>query len=303
LGFTCQRTSKVKVPLDSSSFIAARARYFQTLDELRSAHVHIYYHDETWVNLGDVKRSIWVLEGKGRIRQSDSKGELRKRWAVSALISPEGYHLESVDIFACSEDHNMNSERFIKWITDTSIKLRIQHGDKDRIALVLDNAPWHNVLTPESVVPKRSWCKKDIQKWLEDHNLKFNDHAVKAELLELAVKNATPKEFKTDVAAAQFSIEIVRLPYRHSTLNPIELSWNTLKQYVRDNNTTYRSNDVYNLITEYMASVDKKLATSFFAHVEQVEQTFIDGDSFVEKEIEPDLVEESTDTEDDDEDE
>ncbi|CAF3779217.1 unnamed protein product [Rotaria sp. Silwood1] len=127
----------------------------------------------------------------------------------------------------------MNSERFIKWITDTSIKLRIQH----------------------------------------------------------------------DVAAAQFSIEIVRLPYRHSTLNPIELSWNTLKQYVRDNNTTYRSNDVYNLITEYMASVDKKLATSFFAHVKKVEQTFIDGDSFVETEIEPDLVEESTDTEDDDEDE
>ncbi|CAF3026156.1 unnamed protein product, partial [Rotaria sp. Silwood2] len=149
----------------------------------------------------------------------------------------------------------------------------------------------------------RSWCKNDIQKWLEDHNLKFNDDAVKAELLKLVLKNATPKEFKTNVAAAQFSIEIVFLPYRHSTLNPIELFWNTLKQYVQDNKTTYQSNDVYNLITEYMASVDKKLATSFFAYVKKVEGTFIDGDSFVEKEIEPDLVEESTYAEDDDDDE
>jgi hypothetical protein len=45
-----------------------------------------------------------------------------------------------------------------------------------------------------------------------------------------------------------------------------------------------------------MTSVDKKLASSCFAHVKKVEQIFKDGDSFVEKEIESDLVEEDTDT-------
>ncbi|CAF4573179.1 unnamed protein product, partial [Didymodactylos carnosus] len=46
LGFMYQRTSKIKIPLDSQAFIAARAKYFQALEELREANVHLYYHDE-----------------------------------------------------------------------------------------------------------------------------------------------------------------------------------------------------------------------------------------------------------------
>ena len=53
---------------------------------------------------------------------------LGKRLAISALINPNGYHLNSVDIFLCSDEHNMDNDRFIKWISDTSLKLRVLHG-------------------------------------------------------------------------------------------------------------------------------------------------------------------------------
>ncbi|CAF3998146.1 unnamed protein product [Rotaria sp. Silwood2] len=69
IGFIYQRTSKIKIPLDSQAFVAARAKYFQALEELREANVHLYYHDGTWLNLREVKRLIWTLEGKGEIKK------------------------------------------------------------------------------------------------------------------------------------------------------------------------------------------------------------------------------------------
>ncbi|CAF4278155.1 unnamed protein product, partial [Rotaria sordida] len=113
---------------------------------------------------------------------------------------------------------------------------------------------------------------------------------------------APPKGYITDQATEQFRVQIVRLPHRHCCLNPIELSWNNLKQYIRDNNVTFKANDVYNLILDLMGGLDTELATSYFKHVEKVEQTFTDADSFLEEDIEPNLVEEETMTEEEDDD-
>jgi hypothetical protein len=68
-------------------------------------------------------------------------------------------------------------------------------GDKERIAIALDNAPWHQQLTPESIVPKRASRKAEIQKWLKERKINFPDFYVKAQLLQLVKANAPPKEF------------------------------------------------------------------------------------------------------------
>jgi hypothetical protein len=46
-------------------------------------------------------------------------------------------------------------------------------GNKERIAICLDNAPWHNLLTKESIVPKHTSSKQIIQEWLKDHDIEF----------------------------------------------------------------------------------------------------------------------------------
>ena len=58
LGLWYKKTSKVPILLDSVSFIAQRAAYFRRLDELREANTHLYYHGETWCNVGEEKRSV-----------------------------------------------------------------------------------------------------------------------------------------------------------------------------------------------------------------------------------------------------
>ena len=105
LGFFYKQTSKVPIPLDSVSFVAQRAAYFRRLNELREAKAHLYYHDETWCNVGEEKRSVRLDEaGERRIRRQDGKG---KRLAISAMINDTGFHNDTTDIFTAHFDHSM----------------------------------------------------------------------------------------------------------------------------------------------------------------------------------------------------
>ena len=166
--------------------------------------------------------------------------------------------------------------------------MRLQNGPQARIAIVIDNATWHNRLTEESVPPKRAWRKAVLQLWLTNHGIPFDADYTKAELLELAFQNLPPKKYLTDVAAAEFNIEIVRLPIKHCVLNPIELCWSQLKSYVRQNNTQFRLTDITTLSQEYIAALDD--CTAFIAHAHKAEMTFRQADNYVEEAIDPEIV-------------
>jgi len=150
LGFVYKQTSKVIVPLDSPPFMAACARYFTVLDQLRSNGSKIFWHDETWCNKNEEKTFIWTdgTTGKGRLRQTDGKGKfsavkissqfffvIGKRIVISALLSDAGFHRPSLDIFECDENHSMDSNHFIAWIDRTSAILRKELGKGSYILL------------------------------------------------------------------------------------------------------------------------------------------------------------------------
>ncbi|CAF1317437.1 unnamed protein product, partial [Rotaria sp. Silwood1] len=224
LGFAYKKTSKVIVPLDSPFNMAARARYFAKISELRNNGTLIFWQDETWCNQNEEKTFIWADRdtGAGRLRQSTGKG---KRLAISALMSPSGFHASSIDIFECNEDHNMNSAHFLIWIDRTASLLRKELGNISllsfsllffglgkgtKIILVIDNATWHSRLTNDTTPPKRSWRKEAIIRWLKSHNIVVPEKAVKAELLEIALDNLPPKKYEIDEAAKKYNVGILR---------------------------------------------------------------------------------------------
>ena len=106
----------------------------------------ILFHDETWLNVNEQKRSIWIDDtGKGRLRKADGKGigltllldkismhsyifNVGSRLGISAMIDKNGFYLPSVDIFDCSKDHSMNSSYFSEWIEKTAFRLREDNG-------------------------------------------------------------------------------------------------------------------------------------------------------------------------------
>ncbi|CAF1502213.1 unnamed protein product [Rotaria sordida] len=246
LGFVYKKASKVMIPLDDTSFVAARAKYFRMLDGLRENNAIIFYQDETWSVVGDEKRNIWIADdGSGRLKKSNTKGKT------------------------------------------------------SRICLIMDNAPWHSQQTDESKLPTRASRKEAIENWLSQHDIEYESSLTKAELLEIVIKFAPPRRYKVDEAAKQFGVEILRLPVRHSVLNPIELAWAGLKNYIRNNNTDFRLVDIHNLAVEYLAAVDEPLSTSYFRHVKKYEDTFKAADKYVQEVIEATLDQTDDETIDD----
>jgi hypothetical protein len=73
-------------------------------------------------------------------------------------------------------------------------------GKYNKIVLIIDNTPWHNRLTSDTMPPKRSWRKEYIIQWLNNHNIDVPVKAVKAELLDIAMKNLPEKRYETDEA-------------------------------------------------------------------------------------------------------
>ncbi|CAF0957785.1 unnamed protein product [Rotaria sordida] len=113
LGFKYRNTKKAKVLMDSVTFQAQRTVYFRKVDQLRSNNSILHYHNETW---------------------------LSQRLAISALLSLNGFHLRSLDIFKCAEVHSMDSNHFVAWMDSTASSLRSEHGKTTKIAIIIDNA-------------------------------------------------------------------------------------------------------------------------------------------------------------------
>ena len=230
------------------------------------------------------KHSVWLNDkGEGRLKKSNGKG---KRLAISAMINEAGFHNESVDIFTCDEEHSMNSTHFTEWVEKSTSYLRFLHGPIPRIAIIIDNATWNNELVDEIELLKRSWRKDQLQEWLEEYGIIYDTKLKKAELLEIAPSNVSPKRYKTNVVANVSNVELVRLLIKHCIFNPIELAWAQLKTYVRSRNTHFRFSDIRSLSEEYIAGLNDETSRRFIDHTRKAEEIFCTADDFVEEEIE-----------------
>ncbi|CAF1031572.1 unnamed protein product [Didymodactylos carnosus] len=184
-----------------------------------------------------------------------------RNFPISAMISSAGFHLPSVVIFECNEVHGMDSSRFVKWLWETSCTLR---GEND-----------------ETKLPKRAWKKAEVVQWLDDHKVPYLNLCTKAELLELAVAYAPEKKFKVD--EEEFRVEILRLPIKHCVLNPIELAWAELKDFIRNKNNNFTLTDVTTLSQAYMAACSTELIARFIQHAQNYEETFKAADKIGEE--------------------
>ena len=94
---------------------------------------------------------MWLNDkGEVRLKKFNGKG---KRLAISGMINEAGFHKEYVDIFACDEEHSMNSTHFTEWVEKVASYLRFLQGPIPRIAIIIDNATRHNELVDEIKLP------------------------------------------------------------------------------------------------------------------------------------------------------
>lgn len=160
--------------------------------------------------------------------------------------------------------HNMNSQNFNKWL----VQKLIPNLGKPSV-VVMDNASYHTVR--KNKPPTTVNLKADIQKWLNENNIPFEEYLYKSELLCLVDKYKPDPIYEADEILRENGHEVLRLPPYHCDLNPIELIWSQAKRKIAKKNIGLSAADTEKLIHESFASItadDWKTMTDHVIHVE-----------------------------------
>ncbi|CAI6370309.1 unnamed protein product [Macrosiphum euphorbiae] len=90
-------------------------------------------------------------------------------------------------------------------------------------------------------------------------------------------------KYVIDELAKQHNRTVLRLPPYHCELNPIELAWSSVKNYVKMNNTSYKLPDVKKLLIEGINRVDDTMWKNFISHTRKEENKFWKLDFIVDE--------------------
>ena len=149
--------------------------------------------------------------------------------------------------------------------------------------IVLDNASYHTV--KKERLPTTSWNKPKIADWLASKDIPLEHDMLKQEMLSLVkrFKYMYDKNVVDEMAKEQGKV-VLRLPPYQCELNPIELIWAQVKDYVARNNTTFNIKGVKCLLVEAVQSITSKQWHKCIKHViEKEEPRFWDVDNSMEE--------------------
>ena len=113
--------------------------------------------------------------------------------------------------------HNeMNISHFMEWFEH-----KLLPNCSAQSVIVPDNARYHNIVIEG--IPTKSSRKQDMIDWLAKHKILQEPKMLKVELFDLIKRSNPISVYQTDVLAAKFGCDCLRLPVGHCELNPIEL--------------------------------------------------------------------------------
>ena len=185
---------------------------------------------------------------------------------------------------------------FEEWFTCTLLP-RIPHHS----IMVMDNAPYHS--RRKEQLPNKSWTLGKMMEWLSARGITYPVWPLKSEVWKIVECNRPHHPIYVIDEAAHLASkdwhnlhksctqhywyvytghEVVRLPVAHCELNPIELAWSQLKEYVRDNNRKFTLKEVERLVHEGFHCVTPLKWKRMVHHVQQIEDHYWEHDGLYE---------------------
>ena len=252
IGFKHKMVNDKRYVYEQPRIIVQRHEYLRRMRRNRREGRPVVYLDETWANARDSLEKMWVEDDPavsggtiGGLRKPSGKGS---RLIILHAGGSNGWIDGAALVFqskkATGDYHDeMTADHFEEWFHD-SLLPNIQSNS----LIVIDNAPYHSRrLEP---VPTMNSRKQLMQDWLTAKGIEYPECALKRELFQLIrASNAKPK-FVIDEMAKAAGHEVVRLPPYHCELNPIELAWAQVKQYIKKNNKLFTLTAVKELTFE-----------------------------------------------------
>jgi transposase len=228
------------------------------------------YLDESYINKNHSNDNTWYFEEDGIILgKPTGKGD---RLIIVNAITKDGWVPDTKLVFKASKktgDYhaNMNWENFSEWFQEKLLK-----NIPDNSLIIMDNAPYHNVLVEEAF-PKKSHSVKKLREWLSHNEIPWTKDMLKEEIYELCSRFAPKPEFLIDRIACKHGHSILRTPPYHPELQPIENCWAVVKNHVALHND-FTMKKVWMLLEEGFKKVTSKTCQKFIKKVRQQEDDF-----------------------------
>ena len=276
MGFKYTKRTTKRQLYERHDVIAARAEYLREIKELRRDGRPIIYLDETWCNQHHTVGRTWQDDTSGLPDAQSGKG---KRVIILHAGSAEGWVSNAALVFVGkkgSADYHdeMNQTHFEEW-WENQLLPNLPPG----AVVVLDNAPYHNRRTADTIAPTSSSKKADMISWLTKEGVAHNPQSLKATLYGLVKAHKPKPRYVIDELAEEQGVLVVRSPIGHCELNPIELVWAQVKGYVAKNNKTFKLADVLRLIEEGFTKVTPNAWAKCCDHVVKVEEEYWKSDA------------------------
>ncbi|XP_041968549.1 uncharacterized protein LOC121725590 [Aricia agestis] len=131
----------------------------------------------------------------------------------------------------------MDTNNFLKWLKEKLLPNLPPNG-----IVVIDNAPYHST---QSIKATSGSLKAEMQNWLRDNNIPFDENMTRKELYPIVLRTKPPKKIRR----RRFNERAWsgRTPPYHCDLNPIEYIWNLLKQRAVDKNVSQSEKEIEKL--------------------------------------------------------
>ncbi|XP_044764539.1 uncharacterized protein LOC123321101 [Coccinella septempunctata] len=273
--FAFKKRGRDSLLIDREEIIVWRRDYLRKIRKYREQGRTIYYLDETWINAGHTKNTIWVDESIKSCRQA------RREGLSTGLKNPSG---KGRRLIIC---HIGGQNGFVEnglWFFESN-----KSGD------------YHEEMNGESF---EKWFST-ILPTLENNaviviNISFDHNLLKAELLVLVKENKEKyNKYRIDEMARETGRTVLRLPPYHCELNPIELIWAQIKGKVAAQNSSFKISEVRNLFLEAIRTIGPDEWQKCKHVIEEVEEKMWQLDNIMESTIERVVINLSeTDTED-----
>ncbi|CAH2109036.1 unnamed protein product [Euphydryas editha] len=277
LGYKFKKCKNIRDFLVQKPAIAAwRAKYLRRLkenDELGADKKPVTYVDETWIHSHYTVAKCWQNSLDASVRKNFNPGQ---RWIIVHAGNENGFIENAELIYKCKSStgdfhSQMNNSNFIKWLNEKLIPNLPPNG-----IVIIDNAPYHSKQIEKR--PNFASLKEDMQNWLRDQNITYEENMTKKELYQIIKVSLPPKKYIVDELLKSHGHEVLRLPPYHCDLNPIEYVWNLMKQRVADKNVTQSETDILNLTKNAIKSITPSDWKKEINHVDRLRQKYWESD-------------------------